>query len=196
MSIYDPAEDQEVIRGLRSQNAALTRQLNDAMARSERDHFKDADRFAVLIAENAALRAQSGEPLCRDHGNQANGGACPVHGGDACLVTPGGFANLLREAVERAERAEKQLAEANERHDEIRALCAEAGVHHPRVILTRLAKVVEALEQCVYKRRGDQPGMAQMRDANVMDEDAGAYIRRADAAARSALAAAKKGETE
>ena len=61
----------------------------------------------------------------------------------------------------------------------------------------KLLSVIEsqgkALEACIYRRRKDHPGFdPTMADANMMDEDPWAYIKRADASARAALKLAEE----
>ena len=58
---------------------------------------------------------------------------------------------------ERADYAEAKLVESERMHDEVRVICAEAGVHHPRVLLVKLAEAragSEAGDLAVANLRG------------------------------------------
>ena len=55
--------------------------------------------------------------------------------------------------------------------------------------LERYPEMVKALRACVHRRRKDRAGFdPTLADAEVMDEEFGNYIKRADTAARAALA--------
>ena len=89
--------------------------------------------------------------------------ACPLHGESSTHAT----VPYVDPRDQRISDLEAALQQSEARHDEIRALCEKAGVHHPAVILSKLEQAQQALQRAEKDRdwyksllesvRGKQP---------------------------------------
>ena len=92
------------------------------------------------IGEAVSDTATESERLPR-YGVRWNGPTDPI-----CEPMADGLWTPWHEAEKRILALAAKLAQSEKMHDEVRAICAEAGVHHPRVLLAKLADATRANE--------------------------------------------------
>lgn len=102
------------------------------------------EEMGVLISERDSLRAEREAPVnavCRDTWRRDVSGSCPVHGGDACLVSPFGLLAAHEIAEKRVRQAEEDVRLVNESHDALEVKLKALSPHESCA--------------CSYDREGD-----------------------------------------